>query len=156
MSLQTSTVADAVEWRTVGSLVATLVGLAALLLGLQTYSPFVVASLMVGGVVLAYGLRSLWERALRADDEETDRASDASARASASETGAETDRTGDVDPSADPVAVLKLQYARGELGDEAFERRLGRLVELEDPGDDAPLGGDVHAPEETLGELERR
>ncbi|WP_123534951.1 SHOCT domain-containing protein [Halosimplex salinum] len=36
------------------------------------------------------------------------------------------------DAAADPLAELKARYARGEIDDAEFERRVERLVELED------------------------
>lgn len=42
--------------------------------------------------------------------------------------------TGNVrdEPAADPLAILRTRYANGEIGDEEFERRLERLIEVED------------------------
>jgi hypothetical protein len=132
MSLQSTTggdgLLDAVDWSTVTALLATAVGVTALALGLFSQSAFVVVALMASGMVLAYGLRSLWHNALSADD------GGGGASASGRTTGGEAD-VADGESPADPVEVLKLRYARGDLSDEAFERRLGRLVELEDGGD---------------------
>jgi len=45
--------------------------------------------------------------------------------------GEATDRGIDAD-AIDPVERLRTMYARGELSDEEFERRLERLIETED------------------------
>ena len=34
--------------------------------------------------------------------------------------------------AADPLSILRTRYANGEIGDEEFERRLERLIEVED------------------------
>jgi hypothetical protein len=150
MSLQSPTddggLLDAVDWSTVAALLATAVGVAALALGLVTYPLFVVVSLMASGAVLAAGLRSLWHNALSADDGSDD--GTALERTAGAETAAD-----DAGAPADPVEVLKHRYARGDLSDEAFERRLGRLVELDDGGDVATRGGGG-SPEREPAELD--
>ena len=44
---------------------------------------------------------------------------------------------GDVrdEPAAGPLSILRTRYANGEIGDEEFERRLERLIEVEDVGE---------------------
>jgi hypothetical protein len=40
--------------------------------------------------------------------------------------------SGDAGSTEDPLEALRERYARGELGDEEFERKLERLIETED------------------------
>lgn len=43
--------------------------------------------------------------------------------------------TADVDGSDDPLALLRHKYARGDLSDAEFERKLDRLLKTESPED---------------------
>jgi len=66
--------------------------------------------------------------------------------------GDDTDENGETDADDDPVETLRKRYARGELTDREFERRLKRVLETE--GDEGSGRADEGVEPTDLGELD--
>jgi len=109
----------------VGALLVAVFGVAVLGLGFTVYPPYQPIGLGLGGLALGVGGTHLRQALSRSDDRA------GTAREAPDEPPAGADD--------DPVDILKTRYARGELTDEEFERRLGRLIEL-DSDEEASTG----------------
>ena len=86
--------------------------------------------LFFGALPFAVGLAHLWHVA-NVDGESKKRRS-----ATVSSDSGATERLDAADDDRDPVTILKERYAAGELGDDELDRRIERIVELDELGAD--------------------
>jgi hypothetical protein len=122
-----------------------LLGAGSLALAVAAH-PFsvIVGSGVLGVLLLFVGyslLRSVARRAAEAPEPEWWGGDTASATASG---------TGTAVDGEDPVRVLQDRYARGEIGDDEFERRIERLVGTEGASASRPGDGSADRDEEPL------
>lgn len=117
------------------------IGLVVLGLGVADF-PELVPVVLFGALPFAVGLADLWGLA---------RASESAAQTTGSATATRSttgrDATAAGDPAGDPVSVLKARYARGDLEDDAFERKLDRLIEADGVTVDRPARAGDEADE---------
>lgn len=100
------------------SLLVALGGAFVLALGFAVYPPIQPLGLGLAGLAVGVGATHLWRALSRRDG----------VRARSPREAADDRPTG---TEEDPVEILKRRYARGDVADDEFERRMGRLVELD-------------------------
>ena len=115
---------------TVGSLLVALFGVVVLVQGFVLFSPGIAIGMGLGGAAAAVGAVHL-RRALSATDGE--RAESRSAAKAPAEDESASGR--------DPISTLKERYARGDIDDAEFERRVGLLLEVDSGESDASGSG---------------
>ena len=115
-----------VRWRTVLALLGTILGSIVLLLGFAMHNLIIPFGFGFAGISVGVGGTYLWKTKVSPPADHV-QSRPTNTAASGEHPSLESEQ--------DPIAVLEMRYARGDIDDTEFERRLERLLEV-DSGDD--------------------